>query len=212
MRKEEYKNPSMPSEGTKKESHTPDKKKFGFVVAQTVTKFTPFPEIEKSINNFFEEMGGRLAKKCHIKKMDIKTRIHYNGRKIFRLGNIKEGAGEKNRQIRREEPIPLRGIEMVAWNKEKQSRKECGEDCRILDRRKFFRLSEKKSQKKDRKDEKAHGGGKIKAAAEISETVRVIRKRQDEIIAPELTVQNGAEKTDQKAIAPQILAALSPAE
>ena len=81
MRKEEYKNPSMPSEGTKKESHTPDKKKFGFVVAQTVTKFTPFPEIEKSINNFFEEMGGRLAKTCHINKTAIETMIHYNGRK-----------------------------------------------------------------------------------------------------------------------------------
>ena len=81
MSEEECKNPSMPIEGTKKESHTPDKKKFGFVVAQTVTKFTPLPEIEKSINNFFEEMGGRLAKTCHIKKADIETRIHYNGRK-----------------------------------------------------------------------------------------------------------------------------------
>ena len=50
-------------------------------MAQIVTKSTPLSEIEKSINNFFEEMGGRRAKKCHIKKADIETRIHYNGRK-----------------------------------------------------------------------------------------------------------------------------------
>ena len=76
----------MPGEETKMENKTPVKKEFGFVVAQTVTQSTTLPEIEKSINNFFEEMGGRLAKKCHIKMKDIETRIHYNGRK-----NILEG-------------------------------------------------------------------------------------------------------------------------
>ena len=81
MSEEECKNPTMPIEGTQKEYHTPDKKKFGFVVAQIVTKSTPLPEIEKSINNFFDEMGSILAKKCHIKKAAIETRIHYNGRK-----------------------------------------------------------------------------------------------------------------------------------
>ena len=81
MCEKECANPSMPNEETKMESHTPGKKEFGFVVAQTVTKSTPLPEIEKSINNFFDEMGSILAKKCHIKKAAIETRIHYNGRK-----------------------------------------------------------------------------------------------------------------------------------
>jgi len=58
----------MPGEETKMENKTPVKKEFGFVVAQTVTQSTPLPEIEKSINNFFDEIGGILAKKCHIKK------------------------------------------------------------------------------------------------------------------------------------------------
>ena len=48
---------------------------------QTVTESTPLPEIEKSINNFFDVMGGILAQYCSIKKADIETRIHYNGRK-----------------------------------------------------------------------------------------------------------------------------------
>ena len=61
--------------------HLPQKKEFGFVVAQTVTKSTPLPEIEKSINNFFDEMGSIVAKTCHIKKAAIETGIHYNGRK-----------------------------------------------------------------------------------------------------------------------------------
>ena len=81
MNEDECANPSMPEEETKMESHTPGKKEFGFVVAQTVTKSTPLPEIEKNINNFFDEMGSILAKKCHIKKAAIETRIHYNGRK-----------------------------------------------------------------------------------------------------------------------------------
>ena len=81
MNKEECANPSMPGEETKMENKTPVKKEFGFVVAQTVTQSTPLPEIEKSINNFFDVMGGILAKKCHIKKASIETRIHYNGRK-----------------------------------------------------------------------------------------------------------------------------------
>ena len=71
----------MPGEETKMENKTPVKKEFGFVVAQTVTQSTPLPEIAKSINNFFDEIGGILAKKCHIKKTSIETRIHYNGRK-----------------------------------------------------------------------------------------------------------------------------------
>jgi len=71
----------MSSEGTPKESHKPEKKEFGFIVEQTVTESTPLPEIEKSINNFFDVMGGILAQYCHIKKADIETRIHYNGRK-----------------------------------------------------------------------------------------------------------------------------------
>ena len=81
MNEDECANPSMSSEETKMENNTPVKKEFGFVVAQTVTKSTSLPEIEKSINNFFDEMGGILAKKCHIKKAAIETRIHYNGRK-----------------------------------------------------------------------------------------------------------------------------------
>ena len=81
MNEYECANPSMSSEETKMENNTPVKKEFGFVVAQTVTKSTPLPEIEKNINNFFDEMGSILAKKCHIKKAAIETRIHYNGRK-----------------------------------------------------------------------------------------------------------------------------------
>ena len=50
-------------------------------MSQTVTESTPLPEIEKSINNFFDVMGGILAQYCSIKKADIETRIHYNGRK-----------------------------------------------------------------------------------------------------------------------------------
>jgi len=46
MNKEECADPSMPGEETKMESHTPGKKEFGFVVAQTVTKSMPLPEIE----------------------------------------------------------------------------------------------------------------------------------------------------------------------
>ena len=63
------------------ESRAPKKREFGFVVAQTVTESTPLPEIEKSINNFFNEMGSELAKACHIKRAAIETGIHYNGRK-----------------------------------------------------------------------------------------------------------------------------------
>ena len=81
MSKDERANPTMPSEGTKKESHKPEKKEFGFIVEQTVTESTPLPEIEKSINNFFDVMGGILAQYCRIKKADIETSIHYNGRK-----------------------------------------------------------------------------------------------------------------------------------
>ena len=57
------------------------KKEFGFLVKQTVDKWTPRAEIEKSINNFFDEMGSIVAKTCHIKKAAIETGIHYNGRK-----------------------------------------------------------------------------------------------------------------------------------
>ena len=74
-------NPSMTGEETKTERHKPEKKEFGFIVEQTVTESTPLPEIEKSINNFFDVMGGILAQYCSIKKADIETRIHYNGRK-----------------------------------------------------------------------------------------------------------------------------------
>ncbi len=74
-------NPSMAGEETKTESHKPVKQKFGFIVEQKVNKWTPRAEIEKSINNFFDVMGGILAQTCHIKKADIETRIHYNGRK-----------------------------------------------------------------------------------------------------------------------------------
>ena len=81
MSKDECANPSMAGEETKTESHKPEKKEFGFIVEQTVTESTPLPEIEKSINNFFDVMGGILAQYCSIKKADIETRIHYNGRK-----------------------------------------------------------------------------------------------------------------------------------
>lgn len=81
MSQEEDKNLSMPEKETAREDTTPEKREFGFVVAQTVTKSTPLPEIEKSINNFFDVMGGIMAKTCHIKKAAIETRIHYNGRK-----------------------------------------------------------------------------------------------------------------------------------
>ena len=81
MSEDERANPTMPSEGTQKERHKPEKKEFGFIVEQTVTESTPLPEIEKSINNFFNVMGGILAQYCRIKKADIETRIHYNGRK-----------------------------------------------------------------------------------------------------------------------------------
>ena len=73
--------PSMAGEETKTERHKPEKKEFGFIVEQAVTESTPLPEIEKSINNFFDVMGGILAQYCSIKKADIETRIHYNGRK-----------------------------------------------------------------------------------------------------------------------------------
>ena len=73
--------PSMAGEETKTERHKPEKKEFGFIVEQTVTESTPLPEIEKSINNFFDVMGGILAQYCRIKKADIETSIHYNGRK-----------------------------------------------------------------------------------------------------------------------------------
>ena len=73
--------PSMAGEETKTERHEPEKKEFGFIVEQTVTESTPLPEIEKSINNFFDVMGGILAQYCSIKKADIETSIHYNGRK-----------------------------------------------------------------------------------------------------------------------------------
>ena len=81
MSDDECANPSMAGEETKTERHKPEKKEFGFIVEQTVTESTPLPEIEKSINNFFDVMGGILAQTCHIKKADIETRIHYNGRK-----------------------------------------------------------------------------------------------------------------------------------
>ena len=81
MSEEACANLSMPNEVTKKESPAPARKQFGFVVAQSVTHSTPLPEIEKSINNFFDEMGSIVAKTCHIKKAAIETGIHYNGRK-----------------------------------------------------------------------------------------------------------------------------------
>ena len=81
MSKDECANPSMAGEETKTERHKPEKKEFGFIVEQTVTESTPLPEIEKSINNFFDVMGGILAQYCSIKKADIETSIHYNGRK-----------------------------------------------------------------------------------------------------------------------------------
>ena len=81
MSEDERANPIMPSEGTQKESHKPIKQKFGFIVEQRVNKWTPRAEIEKSINNFFDVMGGILSQSCHIKKAVIETRIHYNGRK-----------------------------------------------------------------------------------------------------------------------------------
>ena len=81
MSKDECATPSMAGEETKTESHKPVKQKFGFIVEQKVNKWTPRAEIEKSINNFFDVMGGILAQYCSIKKADIETRIHYNGRK-----------------------------------------------------------------------------------------------------------------------------------
>ena len=81
MSKDERANQTMPSEGTKKESHKPVKQKFVFIVEQTVNKWTPRAEIEKSINNFFNVMGSILAQTCHIRKADIETRIHYDGRR-----------------------------------------------------------------------------------------------------------------------------------
>ena len=81
MSKDERANPTMPSEGSKKESHKPVKQKFGFIVEQKVNKWTPRAEIEKSINNFFDVMGVILAQYCSIKKANIETKIHYNGRK-----------------------------------------------------------------------------------------------------------------------------------
>ena len=77
----EFEDPAMSEEGAETKSHTPEKKGFGFIVAQTVTESTPLPEIAKSINNFFNEMGSELAKTCHIKRAAIETGIHYNGRK-----------------------------------------------------------------------------------------------------------------------------------
>ena len=81
MSEEACANPSRPNEIPKKESPAPARKQFGFVVAQSVTQSTPLPDIEKSINNFFDEMGSIVAKTCHIKKAAIETGIHYNGRK-----------------------------------------------------------------------------------------------------------------------------------
>ena len=81
MSKDVRATPSMAGEETKTERHKPEKKEFGFIVEQAVTESTPLPEIEKSINNFFDVMGGILAQYCSIKKADIETRIHYNGRK-----------------------------------------------------------------------------------------------------------------------------------
>ncbi len=79
--KNEFEDPVVPEEGSKMESRTPEKKEFGFVVEQMVTESTPLPEIEKSINNFFDKMGSELAKTCHIKRAAIETGIRYNGRK-----------------------------------------------------------------------------------------------------------------------------------
>ena len=47
--KNEFEDPVVPKEGSKMESRTPEKKGFGFIVAQTVTESTPLPEIEKSV-------------------------------------------------------------------------------------------------------------------------------------------------------------------
>ena len=79
--KNEFEDPVAPGGGSKMESRAPEKKEFGFVVEQMVTESTPLPEIEKSINNFFDKMGSELAKACHIKKAAIETGIRYNGRK-----------------------------------------------------------------------------------------------------------------------------------
>ena len=53
------------------------KKEFGFLVKQTVNKWTSRGEIEKSINNFFGEMKNVISRRCHIKKASIQTYIHY---------------------------------------------------------------------------------------------------------------------------------------
>ena len=81
MSKDERANQTMPSEGTKKESHKPVKQKFGFIVEQTVNKWTPRAEIEESINNFFDVMKGQISRRCHVKKASIVTNTHYDGRR-----------------------------------------------------------------------------------------------------------------------------------
>ena len=57
------------------------KKEFGFLVKQTVDKWAPRAEIEKSINNFFGEMKDMISRRCHIEKASIQTYIHYYGRR-----------------------------------------------------------------------------------------------------------------------------------
>ena len=58
-----------------------EKREFGFVVEQTESKWTQRTEIEKSINNFFDEMKDTISRRCHIKKDSIQTDTHYDGRR-----------------------------------------------------------------------------------------------------------------------------------
>ena len=77
----EFEDPAMSEEGAKMERHTPKKREFGFVVEQTVNKWTPRAEIEESINNFFDVMKGEISRRCHVKKASIVTNTHYDGRR-----------------------------------------------------------------------------------------------------------------------------------
>ena len=81
MSQEECKNPSMSGKETNIKDILREKREFGFVVEQTVNKWTPRTDIEKSINNFFDEMKDTISRRCHIKKDSIQTDTHYDGRR-----------------------------------------------------------------------------------------------------------------------------------
>ena len=76
MSQEECKNPSMSGKETNIKDILREKREFGFIVEQTVNKWTPRTEIEKSINNFFDEMKDTISRRCHIKKDSIQTDTH----------------------------------------------------------------------------------------------------------------------------------------